>query len=146
MSHRKSFQCWLAAVATAGFLQAPFVALAQTVGAGTVSWDCWLSLPQVISIRCIAAREGMPPADPARDDMETVLLDHIHTLIHSGHPVDIDGVVSKNIEVFHEGSIWTIRVWNIPYDSSWAEDRPARLVRAVLCPAGVTCNVLVVRP
>jgi hypothetical protein len=146
MSHGKSLQYWLAAAATVVFWLASSVARAQAVGAGTVSWDCWLSLSQVISIRCIAAREGIPPADPARDNMETVLLDHIHALIHSGHPVDIDGVVSRNLEVFHEGSIWTIRVWNIPYDSSWAEDRPARLVRAVLCPAGVTCNVLVVRP
>lgn len=111
----------------------------------TLSWDCWVSTAQNIAIRCIAAREGMPPPDQTQDPLEAALLGHVHNLIHSGRSTEIDGVVLSNIQVLKDGSVWTIHVWNHPYDSSWLEDRPARLVRATLCPAGYTCNVLIAR-
>jgi hypothetical protein len=117
---------------------------APTPGA-KLAWDCWVSSGSVVSIRCIAAREGMEPADPALDTSETVLLDHVHNLIHSGRGIEVDGVVLANIDVFRRGSIWTIRVWNYPVESSWIEDRPARLVRAALCPSGTACEVFVSR-
>lgn len=142
--YRRPSAHWLALTA-AVLLALSAGARAQT-SPSAVSWDCWVSLSEAIAIRCIAAREGIPPADPALDDMQTVLLDHIHTLIHAGSTVAIDGIVANNLEVFKDGSIWTIRIWNIPYDSSWAEDRPTRLVRAVLCPRDVACKVMVTRP
>lgn len=111
-----------------------------------ISWDCWLAISDPVSIRCIAAREGQPAPDQESDPLETVLLDHVHTLLHSGRVMEIEGVVLKNLQVLQTGSIWTIRIWNQPDEVSWLEDRPAILVRAVLCPRGVACNVLIARP
>ena len=143
----KSDHPWrLLAVTTAAFACGLGSALAQApVPATRLSWDCWVSSGQVVSIRCIAAREGMEPADPALDSTEAVILDHVHNLIHRGKGIEIDGVVLANIDIFRQGSIWTIRLWNYPLESSWIEDRPARIVRAALCPAGATCEVFVSR-
>lgn len=113
--------------------------------ARNLSWDCWISSGQVLSIRCIAAREGIEPADPALDPWEAVLLDHVHNLIHSGKGIEIDGVVLANVDILRQGSIWTIRLGNYPLESSWIEDRPARIVRAALCPPGTACEVFVSR-
>ncbi|HEX6829456.1 MAG TPA: hypothetical protein VF104_10820, partial [Burkholderiales bacterium] len=52
--------------------------------APNLSWDCWISSGKVVSIRCIATREGLEPADPALDSNEALLLDQIHNLIHNG--------------------------------------------------------------
>ncbi len=112
----------------------------------SLSWDCWLATSEPVSIRCIAAREGRPTPDPEADARETLLLDHVHTLLHSGRAVEIEGVLVSNLEVFQNGSIWTIRIWSLPHELSWLEDRPATLVRRALCPAGIACNVLIVRP
>lgn len=135
---------WLLAVAGAGCW--PFAALGQTPAPVTkLAWDCWIAMGKVVSIRCIGAREGMEPADPALDSREAVVLDHVHNLIHNGKGIEIDGVVLANIDVVRQGSIWNIRLWNYPHESSWIEDRPARIVRAALCPAGTACEVFVSR-
>jgi hypothetical protein len=140
---KSRLEAWLLAAALtaggAGFTSAAAQPPAPVPGA-TRSWDCWISAGPVVSIRCIAAREGMEPPDPALGSGEAVLLDHIHNLIHSGKGIEIDGVVLANIEVFREGSIW-----NYPLESSWLEDRPARVVRAALCPPGTPCQVFVSR-
>jgi len=144
---RRLFPRWLA-VAAAVLAAAPF-ARAQTTEpppAAMLSWDCWVSAAQTIAIRCITARESTPPPDPTQDLREAALLDHVHNLIHSGRSGEIDGVILANLQVLKDGSVWTIHVWNQPYDSSWLEDRPAGLVRATLCPAGYSCSVLVTRP
>jgi hypothetical protein len=121
-------------------------ALAQTPAPpAKLAWDCWISPVKEVTIRCIAAREGNEPADPALDSAEAVVLDHVHNLIHRGKGVEIDGVVLANIDVFRQGSVWNIRLWNYPLEASWAEDRPAKIVRAALCPAGTTCEVFVSR-
>lgn len=131
----------------AALLAAAPAARAQTTDPPppTLDWDCWVSTAQTVAIRCIRAQEGLAP-DPAQDPLETALLDRVHDLIHSGRTTEIDGVVLANIQVLKDGSIWTIHVWNQPYDSSWLEDRPARLVRATLCLAGYVCNVVLNRP
>ncbi len=144
-----AFRPWLCGslALAASLLAAAPAARAQTGDPPppTLSWDCWLSTAQTIAIRCLRAREGLAP-DPAQDPQEAALLDHVHELIHSGRIREIDGVVLSNIQILRDGSIWTIHVWNLPYDSSWLEDRPANLVRITLCPAGYACNVLLNRP
>lgn len=137
----------VAALAFSGALACPGVH-AQTAGElpDGLSWDCWLATSDPVSIRCLAAREGQPAADPLTDPMERLLLDHVHTLLHSGRTVEIEGILVRNLDVFQNGSIWTIRIWSVPYEASWLEDRPATLVRKTLCPPGITCNVLIVRP
>lgn len=142
-THGHSWLLALVGAASASWLGA---ALAQTpVPTTKLAWDCWISSGKVVNIRCIAAREGMEPADPALDSGEPVVLDHVHNLIHNGKGIEIDGVVLANIDVFRKGSIWNIRLWNYPHEASWIEDRPARIVRAALCPAGTACEVFVSR-
>lgn len=137
----------VAAVAFSGVLACPCVK-AQSAGgvANSLSWDCWLATSDPVSIRCMAAREEQPAADPLSDSMETLLLDHVHALLHSGRTVEIEGILVRNLEVFQNGSIWTIRIWSVPHEISWLEDRPATLVRKTLCPPGIPCKVLIVRP
>lgn len=143
----KSRDYWrLLAIAGAACAWSVGTAPAQTPAPATkLAWDCWVSSGNTVSIRCIAAREGMEPADPALDSAEAVVLDHVHNLIHNGKGIEVDGVVLANIDVFRQGAVWNIRLYNYPLDASWIEDRPARIVRAALCPAGATCEVFVSR-
>lgn len=138
----------MGAILATGALLSPLLDAQTTVDPrpNSLSWDCWLATSEPVSIRCIEAREGRPAANPETDPLEAILLDHVHTLLHSGRTVEIEGIVVSNIEVFRNGSIWTIRIWSLPHELSWVEDRPATLVRRALCPAGVSCNVLIVRP
>ena len=38
-------------------------------------------------------------------------------------------------------NFWFIPVYNEPYETSWQEDRPQRLVRAYLCTGDPACRV-----
>lgn len=117
----------------------------QTVSSGTLDWDCWVSTTEPIAIRCIVARETLAPgADEG--ELEAALLDHIHSLIHARRTQEIDDVLLSNLPALREESVWSISIWNQPFDSSWLEDRPRHIVRAALCPSGYTCNVLLERP
>lgn len=113
--------------------------------AATLDWDCWVSTSQPIAIRCIAAREARAlGAD--EDEVQAALLDEIHSLIHRRRAREIDSVLLSNLQVLKEGSVWSIFVWNEPFDASWREDRPREVVRLALCPADSACNVFLERP
>lgn len=110
-----------------------------------LAWDCWIGTEETVKIRCIRDRDNLPPSD-TDDDLESALLEHIHSRIHSGQTSELDRFVQQNAHVFRETSIWTIIIHSLPYDSSWLEQRPQRLVRAALCPQGYECPVLLRRP
>lgn len=137
----------LLATLTAVFLSLPSPETqAQTASETKVlAWDCWIGAEGTVKIRCIRCRDKLPPSD-LDDDLESVLLEHIHGRIHSGQTSELDRFVQQNAQVFRETSLWTILIYSLPYDSSWLEQRPQRLVKAVLCPQGYECPVLLRRP
>lgn len=119
---------------------------AQTASeAKVLAWDCWIGAEGIVKIRCILCRDKLPPSD-LDDDLESALLEHIHSRIHSGQTSELDRLVQQNAQIFRDTSLWTIFIHSLPYDSSWLEQRPQRLVRAVLCPQGYECPVLLPRP
>ncbi|MBI2313305.1 MAG: hypothetical protein HYU77_12475 [Betaproteobacteria bacterium] len=119
---------------------------AQTPETKLLPWDCWVGAEIPVTIRCIQDRDNLLRAEEFTSDLEALLLDHIHSRIHSGDTSELDRFVRDNTRVFREGSIWTIQIHNFPYESSWVEERPQRLVRAVLCPPGYDCPVLLRKP
>lgn len=135
----------LLATLTAVFLSAPETQAQTAPETKVLAWDCWIGAEEPVKIRCIRCRDKLPPSD-TDDDLESALLEHIHSRIHSGQTSELDRFVRQNAPVFLDTSIWTIFIHTLPYDSSWQEQRPQRLVRAVLCPQGYECPVLLRRP
>lgn len=118
---------------------------AGAVAPGTLDWDCWVSTTEPVAIRCIVARETRA-SGADEDELEAALLEHVHSLIHSRRTQEIDGVLLSNLQVLGEGSVWSIFIWNQPFDTSWREDRPKNVVRIALCPPDYACNVFLERP
>lgn len=117
----------------------------QTPQPGVLDWDCWVSTTAPVAIRCIVARETLA-AGAGEDALQAALLEHVHSLIHERRTQEIDGVLLPNLQVLSEGSVWSVFIWNQPFDASWLEDRPRQVVRIALCPAGYRCNVFLERP
>lgn len=118
---------------------------AGDVAASTLDWDCWVSTTEPVAIRCIVARETRASGID-EDELQAALLEHVHSLIHARRTQEIDGVLLSNLQVLGEGSVWSIFIWNQPFDTSWREDRPRNVVRIALCPRDYACNVFLERP
>lgn len=110
-----------------------------------VGFHCWIGTDGAPlftrRIRCIADRvlrlEEMP-------DMESPdIIDLLHRELHFGSGVTTEKVYKANIERVREsGKVWSIRIFTDPYDTSWEDQRPQKLVNAVLCPTEETCTVM----
>ena len=106
--------------------------------------DCWVGLDrgqiQINYIRCIADRD-LPHPELA-DQRLSAFLDALHRELHDKSGADAERMYKANTTLVQESSsIWNIRIMSYPYEWSWEEDRPQRLVRAVLCPKDVSCRV-----
>lgn len=139
-----------ASIVALGLLLAAATAFGQTAGetVSSATLHCWLGADGAPyfarKIRCIADRELRLEELP---DMESpTLVDLLHRELHFGSAASTEKMFKANIERVREsGEVWTIRIFNEPYESSWAEERPQRLVDSVLCPVGWTCTVLFTR-
>lgn len=113
-------------------------------------WDCWVeeNNAEPTSINCIRDPDSpnyKPPGD-GKADGEEALIEHIHNKIHGGDTTNLGRFIRDNVKVFHRDSIWGIYIFSEPYDTSWDEERPETLVRALLCPGKVECVVMINRP
>jgi hypothetical protein len=111
------------------------------------AWDCWVTQEPSTQISCIRDR-GEPqlhPSDRLEDeDLEEILLDHIHYRLHNDEDMAaLSELVNSNFKVFQRGSIWSITLHTPPYESSWQEGRPQMLVRSLLCPGHLPCTVTI---
>lgn len=113
-----------------------------------VGLHCWIGTDGAPlftrRIRCIADRELRLEELP---DMESPnIIDILHRELHFGSGISAEKIFKANIERIREtGEVWNIRIFTDPYNSSWEEKRPQRLVNAVLCPIDTTCNVMFTR-
>lgn len=131
-------------------LCAAATAFGQTAAAPSagVGFHCWVGndgAPLFTRrIRCIADREIRLEEMP---DMESPgIIDILHRELHFGSGVSTEKMFKANIERVREsGEVWNIRIFTDPYDSSWEEQRPQKLVNAVLCPRDLTCAVTFTR-
>lgn len=113
------------------------------------AWDCWVSqdAPRgVVSyvIRCIHDR---PAVDLALIDRHSVdgLLDYVHQMLHAGEFATLDRDLANGLAASIAGYMWSIRIHQYPYESSWDAKLPQRLVQAALCSATDACPVLLFR-
>ncbi|MCM2307627.1 MAG: hypothetical protein NDI91_09215 [Sulfuritalea sp.] len=111
-----------------------------------IGFDCWIGGEgtQIYThyIRCIADRDLAHPEsiDPQSD----AVLNLLHRELHQRSGSDAEKAFKANIELVREaGSVWSIRIYSYPSDSSWQEGMPERLVRAVLCPRQAHCAVMI---
>jgi len=137
-------------ISALGLLFVAATAFAQTAGEPVpgVGLHCWLGSDGAPffarKIRCITDRELR--LDELPDLQSPTIVDLLHRELHFGTAVSTERVFKANIERVQESAeVWTIRIFNEPYDSSWEEQRPQRLVNAVLCPAGWNCTVMFTR-
>lgn len=125
-------------------------AFGQTAGEPVpgVAFHCWIGTDGAPlftrRIRCIADRELRLEEMP---DMESPnIIDILHRELHYGSGVSAEKIFKANIERVRETSeVWSIRIFTDPYDSSWEERRPQKLVNAALCPTTATCTVMFTR-
>jgi hypothetical protein len=122
--------------------------LAQTpADSAQMGLDCWIGQEerqlQAHYIRCIADRDLPHPV--LDDETLELLLDELHREFHQGSGAAAERLYRSKLELVRESrSLWNIRIFSYPYEWSWADGRPQRLVRAMLCPSGTACQVNVV--
>jgi hypothetical protein len=138
-------ECWLAVLL---FLMVS-PASAEVSAEQSLDWDCWIQEENSnpVSISCIRDRGDLAHThENVEDDLEDLLLDHIHHQIHNGDTGELGNLISKNIKVFRNGAIWSIDIHLAPFASSWEEGRPQMLVRTLLCPGHLPCKVNIKQP
>lgn len=125
-------------------LAMPAVPHAQQEARPVLAFDCWISSEDAYApihyIACIEDRGDAPAADDALDSPETVVLDTIHRLLHSGTGSELAQYVGANAATLRNGEIRKIRIFTYPSAWSWDDERPQLLVR-LLCPDGYDCPV-----
>lgn len=133
-----------------GYLCAAGLAFGQTAPVATtdLGLHCWVGADGAPyfsrKIRCIADRELV--AETLPDPQSPNVIDTLHRELHFGSAVSAERLYKANLERIRvSGEVWEIRIYNEPYDESWEEKRPMRLVNAVLCPRDTVCNVMFTR-
>lgn len=108
--------------------------------------DCWIGLEggasQINYIRCIVDRD-LPHPELANQRLDA-FLESLHNELHGKSGADAERMYKANLSLTREArSVWSIRIVSYPYEWSWEEGLPQKLVRAVLCPADISCRVIV---
>lgn len=124
----------------------PAVAETPQVSGYRTCLDCWIgdSGPpyHIAYIRCIRDRDL--PYPPNADERIDAFLDELHRELHQRSGLDAERKLKANIELVRESaSIWSIRINAYPYEWSWQEGLPAKLVHAAFCPSEVDCKIIV---
>jgi len=121
-------------------------AVAQTTPAGSyrTCLDCWVGEDgppyHIHYIRCIRDRDL--PYPPNADQRLDAFLDDLHRELHQRSGLDAERKYKANIQLVREtASVWSIRINSYPYEWSWQEGLPRRLVHAALCPAEADCSI-----
>lgn len=114
-----------------------------------IGFDCWIGTgpgPLLTPyIRCIADRDLPYAALP--DPPSDALLESLHQELHRGSGTTVEKIFKTNIKLVRESrAVWNIRIYDYPTDSSWQENMPERLVRALLCPKEGKCAVFFRKP
>lgn len=84
--------------------------------------------------------------DEPEDEMEAVVLDQIYNKILAGDTARLDDLVEKHNGDLRKDSVWAILIHTLPLDSSWLENRPARIVKSALCRRQPSCPVILREP
>jgi hypothetical protein len=112
-----------------------------------MAWDCWVDdSARIVEIRCIHDRDGNVVDEEISREQREILLDHIHRMIHGGNGEGLDSLVAHNWHVLNDDDLWSIVIFSPPYPSSWEEQRPKKLVRSLLCPGSVECEIFMREP
>lgn len=93
--------------------------------------------------------EGQPPQaapDDPEDELEAEVLDQIYSKILVGDTARLDDLVEKHNGDLRKDSVWAIKIHTLPLDSSWLENRPARIVKSALCRGYSSCSVILREP
>jgi hypothetical protein len=114
-----------------------------------VGFDCWIGTGEgpllTPYIRCIADRDLPSAALP--DPPSEAFLESLHQELHRGAGATVEKMYKTNIQLVRESrAVWHIRIHSYPTDSSWQENMPERLVRALLCPTEGKCTVFIRKP
>lgn len=127
------------------WLLASTAVLAQNPATTAPGFDCWIGDDSNVHyIRCIVDRDIPPEA--SSNERADALMESIHQELHRGTGAKAERVFKSNIELVRvSGAVWNIRIHSYPYEWSWKEGMPERLVRAALCPPGASCPVLIRR-
>jgi hypothetical protein len=89
---------------------------------------------------------GQTATDEPDDELEAEVLDQIYSRILVGDTARLDDLVEKHNGDLRKDSVWAIKIHTLPIDSSWLENRPARIVKSALCRGYSSCSVILREP
>ena len=84
--------------------------------------------------------------DEQDNDLEAGVLDQIYSKILVGDTARLDDFVERHSSDLRKDSVWAIKIHSLPLDSSWRENRPARIVKSALCRGNPSCRVILREP
>lgn len=95
--------------------------------------------------------DSLDPLDQAEQDdtdneLEAEVLDQIYSKILVGDTARLDDLVERHSSDLPKDSVWMIKIHSLPLDSSWLENRPARIVKSALCRGHPSCSVILREP
>lgn len=84
--------------------------------------------------------------DEPDDELEAGVLDQIYSKILAGDTARLDDFVERHNGDLRKDSVWVIKIHTFPLESSWLENRPARIVKSALCRGFPSCSVILREP
>ena len=84
--------------------------------------------------------------DEMDNELEAEVLDQIYSKILVGDTARLDDFVERHSSDLRKDSVWMIKIHSLPMDSSWLENRPARIVKSALCRGRPSCSVILREP
>lgn len=84
--------------------------------------------------------------DEMDNELEAEVLDQIYSKILVGDTARLDDFVERHGSDLRKDSVWMIKIHSLPMDSSWLENRPARIVKSALCRGRPSCSVILREP
>lgn len=143
-----AFAALAVSVGFAASLPAPIpgsrLGMGPAKGVSVLAWDCWIESGEGGGIRCIADRDTpLPLPEEFTDDDESaeVLLELVHDYLHRGMTRRAGELVHDHFHLLRREDLWSIRLSGPPFETSWDEGRPQKLVRALLCSRQAGCSV-----
>jgi hypothetical protein len=126
--------CWLSA-------------FAQTTDGNNLSWLCWMNSNNPPVIRCLLEIADQPAPLTLEEADASEILELLNTRFYEGATSDeLERLYQLYSSTTADNEILTIPLHTIPYQSSWREQRPQQLLRALLCDKDSPCSITLRKP
>ena len=109
-----------------------------------VSWLCWVVSIETFYIRCALDVDSYAPWKQQKNDAadsRKVWNELLASFDAGASREELEALFQSNRNHLDIVNFWVIPIYNEPYETSWQEGRPQKLVRTHLCPTGTACRI-----